>query len=946
MGLQWLSLLLVQFPFQRLCWLSLICAESCLLGADVLHGQGFSICLGNEPCLVHGGNRVPFNGFGSPGVQCGSAGDNLGSRWTSVSWLFLLVSMCLVCSAEILSFCFSFSRALRCIHVFRLTIVFIFVLVFAYQCYQAEVNVLLACPNTTSTQARPPGKPPDFLSVNLLTTVSVPPWTQKLVQGSVSRAPGVVGMIEPLEFQDNGCHVPFSVATVSAEFSVPILLSNFNFSACDVSVESGTCVAHFVAVHDTLPEVVAAGTEVEGMASDDSAISSRFDWSNFAGTADQHHKLVSVLCKYSDVVAHDDGDVGLTTVLSHEIQTGDARPIRQGPRRLAPVKNEIVSQQISSMLANDIIEPSVSPWASPIVLVRKTDGTYRFCVDYRRLNGVTHQDAFPLPRIDDTLDNLGGACYFSTLDLQSGYWQVPVKSSDCEKTAFVTSSGLYQFKRMPFGLTNAPATFQRLMNAVLRGLTPVQCLVYLDDIIIFSVTFEEHLVRLQSVLAALRAANLKIKPRKCRLLCSQVRFLGHIVSGDGIATDPAKVQAVREWPVPKSVKALKSFLGFASYYRRFIRDFAKISSSLHALLEKDAAFVWLPKHQDAFDKLRLTFCTAPVLAFPDFAKPFVLDTDACTSGLGAVLSQVGNDGLEHPVAYISRSLTKSERNYNITRLELLAVVWACRTLRPYLLLHSFLLRTDHGSLRWLMNFNNPTGQVARWLDLLAEFDFSVEHRVGRKHGNADGLSRQCDPEAAAVHAVVFPSSFNQDEVRTAVAADPDLCVVLDRLETSKPVEPGDSDVVRTLLHQRDVLVVESGVLFRDSNPISHARQLVVPRAFRERLLTEAHAGVTSGHFGQARTLGRLRSHYYWPGMSVDVNVFCRKCSTCAQSKDPPRKSKAPMGTIRASAPFSVMAMDIMGPFPVTSRGFRYILVVGDYFSKWLELIPLMQMTAD
>ena len=370
------------------------------------------------------------------------------------------------------------------------------------------------------------------------------------------------------------------------------------------------------------------------------------------------------------------------------------------------------------MLENDIIEPSVSPWASPIVLVRKSDGTFRFCVDYRRLNSVTHQDAFPLPRIDATLDNLGAARFFSTLDLQSGYWQVPVNECDREKTAFVTPSGLYQFKCMPFGLTNAPATFQRLMNAVLRGLTPSQCLVYLDDIIVFSSTFDEHIHRLRSVFGALRSANLKVKPRKCHLLQSEVKFLGHIVSSQGIATDPSKVKAAREWPVPTSVKTLKSFLGFASYYRRFIRNFAKISSPLNSLLVKDVPFIWTPEHQQAFVHLRDAFCSAPILAFPDFEKPFIVDTDACSSGIGAVLSQLDSDKVEHPVAFISRSLSPAERNYNVTRLELLAVVWACQTLRPYLLCQKFLLRTDHGSLRWLMNFKSPTGQVARWLSLL------------------------------------------------------------------------------------------------------------------------------------------------------------------------------------------------------------------------------------
>ena len=360
---------------------------------------------------------------------------------------------------------------------------------------------------------------------------------------------------------------------------------------------------------------------------------------------------------------------------------------------------------------------------------------------------------------------------------------------------------------MPFGLTNAPATFQRLMNAVFRGLTPMQCLVYLDDIIIFSHTFDEHLVRLKSVLEALRNAHLKVKLRKCHLLCAEVKFLGHIVSAKGIATDPDKTKAVREWPVPTSVKTLQSFLGFASYYRRFIQGFASITSPLNALLAKDARFLWLSEHQRAFELLRDAFSSAPILAFPDFSKPFVVDTDASGAGLGAVLSQIGKDGFEHPVAFISRTLSKAERNYNVTRLELLGVVWACRALKPYLLSQKFLLRTDHGSLRWLMNFKNPTGQIARWISLLAEFDFSIEHRIGRKHNNADGLSRQTENSPASVCTISFYEESNRVAVRNATARDPELSLVLHRLKNSENIEPGDSDLVRALLHQRDVLVV-------------------------------------------------------------------------------------------------------------------------------------------
>ena len=364
---------------------------------------------------------------------------------------------------------------------------------------------------------------------------------------------------------------------------------------------------------------------------------------------------------------------------------------------------------------------------------------------------------------------------------------------------------------------------------------------------------------------------------------------------------------------------------------------------LHDLLRKETPFVWAEAHQLAFKKLCTAFSSAPILAFPDFSRPFIVDTDACVSGLGAVLSQVTNDGLERPIAYISRSCSAAEKNYTITKLELLAVVWACRTFRPYILLRPFLLGTDHGSLRWLMNFKNPTGQTARWLSTLAEFHFTVQHRPELQHGNADGLSRQFEAEPS-VNAVSF-STPDVSEILQAQQADADIHVVVDRLAAAQPIQDGDSPVVRALMSQTENLALTEGVLYRETLP-SLARQLVVPAVLHTKFLNEAHAGRTSGHFGQDRTLARLRSVAYWPGMSVDVALYCKSCTTCERGKDPPRAVKAPLGTIYVGAPFEVMAMDIMGPLPLTARGNKYVLVVADSFSKWVEIIPLPDMKAE
>ena len=313
------------------------------------------------------------------------------------------------------------------------------------------------------------------------------------------------------------------------------------------------------------------------------------------------------------------------------------------------------------MQERNIIHPSTSPWAAPVVLVRKKSGELRFCVDYRKLNNVTRKDAYPLPCVDDTLDTLAGSCWFTTLDLISGYWQVPLHTEDREKSAFTTPEGLFEFTVMPFGLCNAPATFQQLMDSVLAGLQWTTCLVYIDDVIILGKSFDDHLYNLSQVFNRLRQAGLKLQPGKCALVQRKVSFLGHVISPEGIATDPDKTSKVALWPNPTCRRDVQQFLGLANYYRRFIRNFADIAKPLHRLTEKMATFSWSEHCQHAFDELRRLLTTAPILAFPDTAKHFTLDTDASGSGIGAVLSQTQEDGKGRVVAYASRMLSKPER---------------------------------------------------------------------------------------------------------------------------------------------------------------------------------------------------------------------------------------------------------------------------------------------
>ena len=375
-----------------------------------------------------------------------------------------------------------------------------------------------------------------------------------------------------------------------------------------------------------------------------------------------------------------------------------------------------------------------------MVLVAKPDGTQRFCVDYRALNSVTKRDLYPLRRCDDILESLAEVQWFSHLDLLRGYWPIDVAMEDHEKTAFATPVGLYQFRRLSFGLTNAPACFMRAMHLILKGLCWSDCLVYLDDIIIFGRTLEEHQERLSLVLSRLAEAGLKINPKKCKLMSEQVVVLGHVVIRDDISTDPEKVRIIKEWPIPANATQLKAFLGTAGYYRQFVSNYAQLACPLYRAEQKGDNLTWTTECEETFWKIKRHQSNAPILAFLQLDVPFILDTDASDGGLGAVLLQA-QDGQERVIAYAARALSKAERNYSTTRKELLALVWGSEHFETYLYGRPFLARTDRNALCWLRNFKNPRGQVARWLERLSDFDFEVQHSSGRLHNNADGLSR-------------------------------------------------------------------------------------------------------------------------------------------------------------------------------------------------------------
>ena len=505
--------------------------------------------------------------------------------------------------------------------------------------------------------------------------------------------------------------------------------------------------------------------------------------------------LKAILMKHADVFSQDENDLGKTNIIIHHIDTGDARPVRQPLRRYPPAHMEAISEHVDNMLRQGIIEPASSPWASNVVLVKKKDGSLRCCIDYRQLNTVTRKDVYPLPRINDCLDAMASAKLFSTFDLRSSYHQVEVSTQDRDKTTFICPRGMYRYRTMPFGLCNAGATFQRLMDVVMSGLHLDVCLVYLDDIILFSRTVEEHFERLVRVLGRLQSAGLKLKPEKCSLMQRSVSFLGHVVSGEGIATDPAKIKTVTEWPVPVSVKEVRSFLGLAGYYRRFVKGYASIAAPLHALTKKEQPFVWTDKTQTAFEMLRDALTSPPILAMPNDTGDFVLDTDACNQTIGAVLSQV-QDGVERVIAYASRTLDKREVNYCITRKELLAIVYSLKHFKQYLMGRSFKIRTDHAPLTWLRHTPDPIGQQARWLEIMEEYDFQVEHRPGVRHGNADSVSRRpCRIVSCACRQGEEEKNVEGDHTAMSVSAENEQNTRFSHaVSTSNPTDANDAIV--------------------------------------------------------------------------------------------------------------------------------------------------------
>jgi transposase InsO family protein len=635
---------------------------------------------------------------------------------------------------------------------------------------------------------------------------------------------------------------------------------------------------------------------------------------------------------------------------AHAIPTKDnSVPPVKPMYRLSPVEREEVTRTLQELLKRGFIEPSTSPFASPILFVRKKEGTLRMVVDYRGVNKITERNQYPLPRIDDLLDQLNGARVFSSLDLMSGYHQVRITEEDVPKTAFRTPQGLYQFRVLPFGLTNAPATFQKVMNDVLGSLVGKCVVVYMDDILVYSKNATEHEEHLRMVLQLLREHKLYCKLKKCSFFQKEVAFLGHLVSGEGVRADPRKVETVRSWPTPLAVHDVRCFLGLTNYFKKFILGYSSIARPLMDLLKDQVPWVWTQVREEAFRNLKLALTSAPVLQIPDFTKPFEVIADASGFALGAILMQDGR-----PVAFESRVMSPAERNYPVGEQELLAVVHALQTWRCYLEGVKFTVVTDHNPNTYLPTMRHLSPRQARWSEYLQRFHFVWEYRPGRTNC-ADPLSRR--PSAVLCSIRDALRSASRSPTGGGERSSP-LPTDEPRIVSSSEAEDfiwlwteGSSELLTKIKRACEVLTSDElgalggleqvdGVFWHNNRDGTKAVYVPDLPGLRQEVMASCHDGAYAGHFGQRKTARLVQRGFYWPGLFADVNRYVNSCDSCQRNK--PLSGK-PQGLLTplpvAEVPWEHVSMDFVMALPKTHDGHDAVLVIVDRFSKMVKLVP-------
>lgn len=712
--------------------------------------------------------------------------------------------------------------------------------------------------------------------------------------------------------------------------------------------------------------------------------------------------LIALCSKYADVFYIDGEDLTFTNQIKHRIRTTDETPVYTKSYRYPFVHRQEVSDQISKMLTQGIIRPSESAWSSPIWIVpKKADASgkqkWRLVVDFRKVNEKTIDDKYPIPNIADVLDKLGKCQYFTTLDLASGFHQVEMDPMDIPKTAFNVEHGHFEFLRMPMGLKNSPSTFQRVMDNILRGLQNQICLVYLDDIIVFSTSLQEHIINLEKVFQRLRESNFKIQMDKSEFLKLETAYLGHVISSEGVKPNPDKIAAIEKYPIPKTPKEIKQFLGLLGYYRKFIPDFAQITKPLTQCLKKGKKITFDPEYVKSFEKCKTLLTNDPILKYPDFDKEFILTTDASNVAIGAILSQ-GPVGSDKPISYASRTLNCSELNYSTIEKELLAIVWATKYFRPYLFGRKFKILTDHKPLQWIMSLKEPNSRLTRWRLKLSEFNFTVVYKKGKANTNADALSRveifneetnslmvnaseQPVPDGGSTTLTAHTSQENPI-LEIPISDDPlnkfhrqlVFSIVNDvkrRPAVSKPfdthtrvsVQVTESNLEQDVINAIKEYVtpkIKTGILidpplgmysiipiiqnhFKSSSMnlvlTKHELENVKPYLRQQEIIRHYHDGKTN-HRGINECYLSLSKKYYWPKMNEQITKFINECTVCGQGKYDRNPIHQRFNVVPPpSKPLEIVHMDLL-----TIDSEKYVTFV-DVFSKYGQAYHLRDGTA-
>lgn len=692
------------------------------------------------------------------------------------------------------------------------------------------------------------------------------------------------------------------------------------------------------------PEVMMSGGQqdgriavavLEGMTSpSESELRSRI---NPALPADQREKLLRILWDFRSVFAANPKKPSQTDLAEHDIDTGDARPVKQKSARMSPQMEEEVNKQLREMLDNGICRPSNSPWSSRVILVRKKDSSYRFVVDYRDLNSVTKKDAYPAANWQDILDKMDGSTVFSFLDGASAYWSVPIRECDKEKTAFAVPKGIYEMNVMAFGLCNSQSTYQRVIDKVLSDVPQVEA--YIDDACVHTRDMTEHVTALKKTLEAYKKANMQLRLDKCQFGFFEGEFVGHEISGAGYRPLRCHVATIKEYPKPHTKKELQRFLGLVNFYRHYIPGMAQTAAPLYQLTRQDTKWEWTDECEASFTALRSALTERPVLAFPKWNKPFWVEVDASGVSVGGVLSQETEEGHRKPLAYFSSGLTAAQRNYSASELECWALVAAVRKWKMYLQAAAkIVLVTDHNPLVWLRKQRDPRHKFARWLMELESYNYDIIYRKGEENTAADCLSRVNQPVDSKVndehehlerHVYNLSNEDLLDKIQAAQKLDPVTIFAVSQLIANGRVTRG------RYRHYRG-MSVRDGVLKKGN-------RIVLPVAVQREVIDELHR---AGHWGTEKTLDVVRRQFFSPGLPDVVRSVCSECLVCSANKRSyqPQVEMQPY-ELSELAPRKTVAMDV-GTLPWSEAGFRYFLVVVDLFSRFAEFIPMQDQTAD